>query len=47
MTLKQRGIRRLKTAEIKFMRRTAGYNLLDHRRNESILAVEVDQAENK
>jgi hypothetical protein len=31
--LKQRNIIRLKAAEIKFMRRTAEYNLLDHRRN--------------
>jgi hypothetical protein len=36
-TLKQRDIRRLKTAEIIFMRTTAGYSLLDHRRNEDIL----------
>jgi len=42
-TLKQRDIRRLKTAEKKFMRRTAGYNLLDHRRNEDILEeIKVD-----
>jgi len=34
-TLKQRDIRRLKTAEMKFTRRTAGYSLLDHRRNEN------------
>jgi hypothetical protein len=33
-TLKRRDIRRLKTAEIKFMRCTAGYSLLDHRRDE-------------
>jgi len=26
-----------KTAAMKFMRRTAGYSLLDHRRNEHIL----------
>jgi len=32
-TLKQKDIRRLKTAEMmKFIRRTAGYSLLDHRR---------------
>jgi hypothetical protein len=35
--LRQRVIRILKTAEIKFMRRTEGYSLLDHRRNEDIL----------
>jgi hypothetical protein len=35
--LKQRDIRRLKTAKIKFMRRRAGYSLLDYRRNEDIL----------
>jgi hypothetical protein len=34
--LKQREIRRLKTAEMKFMRCTVGYNLLDPRRNENI-----------
>jgi hypothetical protein len=33
-TLKQEGdVRRLKIAEMKFMRRTAVYSLLDHRRN--------------
>jgi hypothetical protein len=32
-TLKQRN-RRLKTAEMEFMRRTAEYSLLDHRRKE-------------
>jgi hypothetical protein len=36
-TLKQRDIRRLKTAEMKFMRHRAEYNLLNHRRNEDIL----------
>jgi len=30
--LKQKDVRRLKTAEMKFMRRTAEYSLLDHRR---------------
>jgi hypothetical protein len=30
-------MRRLKTAEMIFMRCTAGYNLLDRRRNEDIL----------
>jgi hypothetical protein len=34
--LKQRDIRRLKTAEMKFMRRTAGYSLLDDRESEDI-----------
>jgi hypothetical protein len=28
---------RLRTAEIKYLRRTAGYNLLSHKRNEEIL----------
>jgi hypothetical protein len=32
-TLKQRDVRRLKTEEMKFMRNTAGYRLLEHRRN--------------
>jgi hypothetical protein len=36
-TLKQRDVRRLKAAEIKFMRCTAGYSLLDQRRNVDIL----------
>jgi hypothetical protein len=35
--LKQRDIRRLKTAEMKFMRLAEGCSLLDHRRNEDIL----------
>jgi ABC-type ATPase involved in cell division len=35
--LKQRDIRRLKTVEMKFMRRTAGYSFLDHRRNGDVL----------
>jgi len=33
-TIKQIDVRRLKTAEMKFMGHTAGYSLLDHRRNE-------------
>jgi len=33
-TLKQRDVRRLKTAEMEFKRRTAGYSSLYHRRNE-------------
>jgi len=32
-TFKQRDIRGLRTAGVKFMRRTAGISLLDHRRN--------------
>jgi hypothetical protein len=35
-TLIKRAIRRLKTAEMKFVRPTAGYSLLDHRGNEDI-----------
>jgi hypothetical protein len=34
---KQKDIRRLKTAEMKLMRYTAGYSLLGHRGNEDIL----------
>jgi hypothetical protein len=47
--LPQRVIRSPKTAEMKFMRRTAEYSLLvDHRRNGDILEeVKVDPAENK
>jgi hypothetical protein len=36
-TLKQRDIRRLKSAEMKCMRCTAGYGLLHHRSNEEVL----------
>jgi hypothetical protein len=36
-TLKQRDVRRLKTAEMKFMRCKAGHSLLSHIRNEDIL----------
>jgi hypothetical protein len=47
-TLIQRDTRRLKTAEIKCMRRIAGYSLLDHRRNENILEeLYVDPVEKK
>ncbi|XP_067138864.1 uncharacterized protein [Centruroides vittatus] len=35
--LKKKDIKRLQAAEMRFMRRTAGYTLLDHRRNEDIL----------
>jgi len=33
----------LKTVEMKFMRRTAEYSLLDHRRNEDILKLKECQ----
>jgi len=46
--MKQTDIRRLKTAEMKFMRSTAGYSLLDNRRNECILEeLKVDPVEKK
>jgi len=32
---------------MKFMRRTVGYSLLDHRRNENILGLKVDTLEKK
>jgi hypothetical protein len=35
--VKQRDIKRLQTAEMKLMRRTAGHSLLDRTRNEDIL----------
>jgi hypothetical protein len=35
--LNRRVVRRLKGAEMKCMRHTAGYSLLDHRRNEDVL----------
>jgi hypothetical protein len=41
-TLKQRDMRILNTAEMKFMTLTAGYSLLDHRRNEDILEIKAD-----
>jgi hypothetical protein len=47
-TLKQKDIKRLKTEEMKFIKRTAGYNLLDHRGNEGILEeLKVGPIENK
>jgi hypothetical protein len=36
-TIKQCDKNRLRTPEMKYLRRTAGYTLLDHRRNEEIL----------
>jgi hypothetical protein len=43
-----RDIRRQKTAEMKFMRRTPGYTLLARRRNEDILGeIKVDTVEKK
>jgi hypothetical protein len=41
LTPKQRDIVRLKTAGMKFMRHTAGYCSLDHRRNEDIFDLKV------
>jgi hypothetical protein len=35
--LKQRDLRKLKTAEMKFIRCTAEYSLFHHRRNKAIL----------
>jgi hypothetical protein len=47
-TLKQRDVRRLKTVEMTCMGRTAGYNLLDYRRNGYILEeLKVDPYEKK
>jgi hypothetical protein len=47
-TLKQRDMRRLKTAETKCMTHTARYSLLYHRMNEDILEeLKVHSAENK
>jgi uncharacterized protein YdcH (DUF465 family) len=46
--LKQRDISGLKTAEMKFMRRRAEYNLLDHRINEDVLEeIEIHTVEKK
>jgi hypothetical protein len=39
--------RRQKTSEIKFMRRIAGNNLLDHKRNTDVLKEQVDPVEKK
>jgi hypothetical protein len=38
----KKDIRRLKVAEMKFMTRTAGYSLRDHRRNEYVLELEKE-----
>jgi hypothetical protein len=47
-TLKQRYLRRLKRAEMKFMRRTAECSLLDHKTNEDTLEkLKVDPVETK
>jgi hypothetical protein len=46
-TIKQIDVRRLKTAEMKFMGHTTGYSLLDHRRNEDVLELKVNSVENK
>jgi hypothetical protein len=44
----QRDIRRLKTTEMKFMKRTAGYSLLNHRKMKLFLEeLKVDPIENK
>jgi hypothetical protein len=40
-------IRRLKTAEMKFMKHTAGYNLLDHRRKDILEELLVEPVKNK
>jgi hypothetical protein len=46
--LKGRGTRRLKAGHTIFMRRTAGYSLLDRRRNEDILEeINVDAVREK
>jgi hypothetical protein len=46
IALKQRDTGRLKRAEMKFIQLTAGYSLLDHRRNGDILEeIKVDTAE--
>jgi hypothetical protein len=46
--LKKSDVRKPMTAEIKFMRRTSGYGLLEHRRDGDILDErDVDSGENK
>jgi hypothetical protein len=40
--MEQRGIKRPKTAEMKFMIRTAGCSSLDQRRSEDLVGPEVD-----
>jgi hypothetical protein len=46
-TLIQKDVR-LKKTEIEFMRRTAGWSLLDHRRNEDVLEeLKIDSTEKK
>jgi len=44
--LKQSDTRGLKITNLKAMRRTAGYSLLDHRRYEGSLEFNVDLVEN-
>jgi hypothetical protein len=47
-TFKQGHVRRLKTVEMKFMRYTAIYKSLDHRRYEDILdVIKVEKFETK
>jgi hypothetical protein len=45
--VKQKDIRRLKSEEMKFIRHTTGYSLLDHRRNEHILGMKADLVKKK
>lgn len=47
-TLKKKDMNRIKATEMKFFRRTAGYTLLDRKRNEEILEqLEVESVEEK
>ncbi|KAJ4437338.1 hypothetical protein ANN_17477 [Periplaneta americana] len=47
-SLKKKDVNRIKATEMKFLRRTAGYTLLDRKRNEEILEqLEVESVEEK
>jgi hypothetical protein len=46
-TVKQCDKNRLRTAEMKYLRQTAGYTLLNHKRNEEILELHVTHLEDK
>jgi len=40
-------VEKTKDAEMEFMRRTKGYSLLDHTRNDILEEIQVDPVENK
>jgi len=47
LDIEKTDIRSIQTVEMKFMKRTARYSLLDHKRNEDLLEeLKVDSVEN-